>query len=150
MTNLELKKRIVSECLKIKTQSVNQTKNEIAEIQLSANEYGLPKDRYDSFRTQLLRKRDLFSKQYQKALEEIQLLKKIEFTEECKTVCFGSVVLTDKQKLFVSISIGKINIDGNSYIAISPHVPLFKMMEGLKKGDKFMFNDNLFRVIDLF
>ena len=37
-------------------------------------------------------------------------------------------------------------IDGDSYFAISPKVPLFNALEGLSKGDEYMFNNKKFKI----
>lgn len=119
---------------------VEHAKQRMDEAQESANEYGQPQDRYDSYRTQMLSKRDMFAKQYCKAVEERNVLDRIDLNEVNKEVSFGSVVFTGDQKLFISISLGKIILDGEEFFAISPLVPLYKVLEGLQKGDSFEFN----------
>ncbi|GAH61152.1 unnamed protein product, partial [marine sediment metagenome] len=61
-----------------------------------------------------------------------------------------AVVITENQKLFISISLGKIELNKETYFAISPQVPLFKAMERLKKGDSFVFNGKKHQIKDLF
>jgi len=111
----------------------------IEDAQISANEYGMPKDRYDSFRAQQMRKRDMFSQQLLKASEQFDTLNMINPEMEMNSVKFGALVITDKQKLFISISLGKIDLDGEDYYAISPLVPFFQAMENKKQGESFNF-----------
>jgi hypothetical protein len=145
-----LKKQLLGECQNIQKKAIDSSKTAMDEAQVALNEYGPNKDRYDSFRDQLIGKRDMFAAQYQKALTECSVLKKIDPNNINKRVEFGAVVMTQKSNFFISISSGKIELDGITYYAISPAVPLFKVMEGLKKGDTFEFNGQKQTITDLF
>jgi hypothetical protein len=150
MDKLSFKKKLVEICIAAQDKVVEHAKTRMDEAQQSANEYGQPQDRYDSYRTQMLGKRDMFAKQYCKAMDERNVLDRIELLEENKEVTFGSVVITETQKLFISISLGKIDVDGEDYFAISPLVPLYKALEGAKKGEPFEFNGKKNKIVDLF
>jgi len=150
MNKILLKRKLVEECLKVQTMNAENVETAMNEAQQSANEYGQARDRYDSFRIQLLGKRNMYAIQLEKAVEEIKILEKIDLTKENNDVNFGAVVITNEQKLFVSISLGNIQIENDFYFAISSMVPLFKPMQGLKKGDSFEFNGKNIRIIDLF
>ncbi|MCD4745952.1 MAG: GreA/GreB family elongation factor [Bacteroidales bacterium] len=145
-----LKEKLFNECLKQQMKSVDNIKVAISEAQKSANEYGQPKDRYDAYRIQLLRKRDMFANQLKIGLEQIETLHKINLSINHDIVNFGALVITDEQKLFVSISLGKIMIDNETYYAISPMVPFYKAMKGLKKGDTFDFRGRKLKILDIF
>jgi hypothetical protein len=110
------------------------------EAQQALNEYGPNKDRYDSFRDQLIGRRDMFAAQYQKALTEMNVLERIDPKDLKDTVEFGAIVISDTSKFIIAISAGKIELEGTVYYAISPAVPLYKAMEGLKTGESFEFN----------
>ena len=144
-----LKYKLIDKCLIILSERAENAKKAMDELQQSANEYGLPKDRYDSFRTQVLRKRDLFAEQYQKTMDEIDLIKKIDPEKKSEKVEFGSIVITNKQKLFVSISLGKIVLENEEYYAISTQVPIYNAIKSKKAGEKFEFNGNRFEIIEL-
>lgn len=134
-----IKKQLIDKCKNIQLENINNLKAVIDDAQKSANEYGLPKDRYDSFRAQQMRKRDMFAQQLLKASEQLDTLNIIDTEIEFDSVGFGALVITDKQKLLVSISLGKIEIDGEDYYAISPLVPFYEAMEGKKQGESFNF-----------
>ncbi len=151
MEKLGLKKEIFQICRKIKQESENNLLIAIKEAEQSANEYGQPKDRYDSYRAQLSTKRDMLSQQLEKIQEEIGLLDRIDLTRECDSAGFGAVVITNLQKVFISIGIGKIRLpDGTEFFAISAVVPFAKAIRDLKKGDKTVFNGKTIEIIELF
>ena len=134
-----LKKRLIEKCKSIQLESIENLKLVVEDAQKSANEYGAPKDRYDSFRTQMMRKKDMFAQQLLKANEQLDALNKIDADVDFKTVEFGALVITEKQKLFVSISLGKIEFEGEVFYAISPIVPIYTAMEGKRAGESFNF-----------
>jgi len=127
-------------CRETQQKCVDSAKSAMNEVQLALNEYGPNKDRYDSFRDQLIGRRDMFAAQYQKALSEMNVLERIDPKDLKDTVEFGAIVISDTSKFIIAISAGKIELDGAVYYAISPAVPLYKAMEGLKPGESFEFN----------
>lgn len=146
MQNIEFKERIITICKNIQTDTINNLKVEVEDAQKAANEYGLPKDRYDSFRTQLLRKKDMFSQQLAKAYQQLDLLLQIDPEKHYSIVEFGAMVMTNKQNLFISISLVKVQVDDDIFYAISPAVPIYKAMEGKKVGEEFSFNNVTYKI----
>jgi len=150
MDNLILKKKLIEACEKIQKERIEAIQSTMDEAQQSANEYGAPKDRYDSFRMQQLNKKDMFGSQLQKANSEFIALEKIKEIINIKKVEYGAVVIIEGQKLFISISLGKVDLDNDIYFAISPNVPIFEAMKGLKKNDSFTFRGKTTKIIDVF
>jgi len=150
MNTLELKKNIILLCNAMLQDRANNAKNAMNEMQQSANEYGIPRDKYDSFKAQVLHKKDMFAEQYQRTLDDLELLEKINTEKISEVVEFGSIVVTNKQKMIITISLGKVQIEDETYFAISPQVPIFNEIQGLKKGDKFKFNGIEQEILDIF
>ena len=145
----EIKEKIINACRLMQLETIKNLKLEMEEGQKAANEYGLPKDRYDSFRTQLLRKRDMFAQQLAKATEQLDVLMRIDPDKECTMIEFGAVIITNKQKLFISIGLGKVKVDDDVFFAISPAVPIYKAMEGEKVGEEFSFNNITYKILEI-
>jgi hypothetical protein len=138
--NLHIKEKLITRCRETQQKCVDSAKSAMNEAQLALNEYGANKDRYDSFRDQLMGRRDMFAAQYQKALTDMNVLERINPKNSKETVEFGAIVISDTSKLIIAISAGKIELDGTIFYAISPAVPLYKAMEGLRAGDSYEFN----------
>jgi len=147
---VSLKKALVAECISKQTENAKVIEIAIKEVQKSANDYGQPKDRYDSYRVQLLRKRDMFAKQLENSLNQLYVLHKIDPTIDHKEVNFGAVVITNEQKIFISISLGKFVYNNEEYFAISTLVPFFKAMKGKRKGETFQFREKEIEIVDIF
>ncbi len=150
MDKEQIKKEIIRLCLEKQEQVVNTAREAVEEVQESANEDDQTRDLYDPYRIQLLGKRDLLAAQYEKALQEKQVLEKLAAVKSRDYIDVGSAVITDKQRLFVSIGLGRFECCGETWYAISPKVPLFEHMRGLKKGDTYEFNGQKFTILDVF
>jgi hypothetical protein len=150
MEQIGIKTRILNTAKKVAKESAANLKATMEEAQTAANEYGPPKDRYDSFRTQLLRKRDMYAQQLAAATEQINLLDRINPGNISKKVEFGAVVITETQKIFVSTGLGRLMVDGDTYFAISPAVPIYKAMEGKKAGESYSFNKKTMKILNVF
>jgi|FLOH01.1.fsa_nt_gi ribosomal protein L1 len=136
----EVKKKLLAKCIEQQSEVIRQLNQEISEAQKQANDYGQPKDRYDAFRTKLMQQIELYAKQLDKANIVINTLQKIDLDQEITEVEFGALVITNKQKLFVSAGLGKVDLDGEMYFAISPLVPIFISLKGKRKGNEIVFN----------
>ena len=144
------KRRLVEQCEAHLGASAKNTRIAMDEAQSSANEYGQPKDRYDSYRIQLLRKRDMFAGQFQKTVEQIECLGKIGVEQLHDIVEFGSVVLTDKQNMFIATGIGKLKFENTDFFIISPNVPVYEAIKGKVKGDVVDFRGSKIKIEEVF
>ena len=145
----ELKKALHAACLDEINDRAASLRKVMDDAQQSANDYGQPKDRYDSYRTQLLRKRDMFGQQLQKVLEQGLALERLDPEKISEVVEFGALVVTNNQTIYISIGLGKFSFKGHDYFVISPGVPFFKAMEGLKRGDAFEFRDQKCKILEI-
>ncbi len=145
-----IKRKLIEACFRELDVRADSLRDAMEEAQQSANEYGLPKDRYDSYRAQLLRKRDMFAQQLQKILEQRTILEKIDPDKKSGRVEFGSMVFTGDQKILVAVGLGRIEVEGEDYFVISPGVPIYKSMEGARKGDRFDFRGHSSEILEVF
>ena len=145
----EVKKRLLEACFKEIEDRAASLQKVMEDAQQSANDYGQPKDRYDSYRTQMLRKKDMFGQQLSKILEQKTVLEMIDPEISYKKVEFGALVITDKQKIFISIGIGRFVFEGQDYFVISPGVPFYKAIDGLRAGDTFEFRNQKFQIKEI-
>ncbi len=150
MNNKIRKEEIYNKCLELHMEKIKHLETAMEESEKSALSYGKQSDAFDSHRMQLIGNRDMYAQQLKTEMEALETLHKIDLSHNHKTIEFGSVVITDKQKVFVSIGAGKINIENDTYYAISLQVPFFEAMKGLKKDDEFEFRGNKFKIQEVF
>ncbi len=149
MDRLDLKRRLIERCRKLQQESIDNTRAEMEDAQDSAYEHQ-PRDQYDSYRDQMMSKRDMFAKQLQQSLEQLKMLDTIDATKKINAVDVGAVIITGDQKIFVCIGLGKFELDNEIWFAISPFVPFFHALRGHKKGDTIMFREKKIVILDVF
>ena len=75
---IELKKQLLQECLRIQNEQINAARTAMDEAQQSANEHqGAIEDKFESFREACQIQRDMFAKQLAEGLNILQILKRI-------------------------------------------------------------------------
>lgn len=62
----------------------------------------------------------------------------------------GSIVLTNNGNFFISISAGRLLVDGIDYFAISLASPIGSKMRGLVPGDNFSLNGKDYSIISVY
>ncbi len=150
-TNLALKQRLLNECLRIQNSQIQTAKSAMDEAQESANEHqGAIEDKFESFREACQIQRDMFAKQLDEAITTLSILKRINATKKNKIIMLGSVVVTNTEKFFISVSLGEITVEGEKYFAISAMSPLFKAMVNKNEGETFTFRDKTYTIESIF
>lgn len=149
--NLELKKRLLAECVKKQTQSVETVKEAMVLAEEGASEeQDTAEEMVESFRIQCLIDREMYAKQLQEGMSAFSTLNMIMTGKENDSVALGSVVITDKFRYFIGISLGKIELDGEVFFAISTNSPIYQAMAGKKKGESFTFRNQKYTIKDVF
>ena len=105
---------------------------------------------YDSYRNQLMSKRDMYAQQLQKINDQLDILRRIDAGKLFQSVRFGAVVITESQKLFISAGIGKVKVNGEEYYAISALVPFYAAIDNKKAGDEFEFRGKTEKILEVF
>lgn len=146
MEPVEIKKNLVEYCITTLENNKLTVKESIDELIQTASDYEGEHDLYDPFKEELMKKKDLLLEQFQKYVNDINLVKKIDLSRIPEKVEFGTIVYTDKQKMFISVALGKIVFNDETYQAISTQVPIYKVMQDLKIGDSFTINNNQFTI----
>ena len=150
MDRLKLKQKILDACFEQQTKVMENLKVVMEEVADSAEEYGLPKDLYDSYRNQMMSKRDMFAQQILKINEQIDILRRVDMAKIFNQVRFGAVVITESQRLFVAAGIGKIVVEGLEYYVISAMVPFYNAIDGKRAGDTYEFRGKKEKILDVF
>jgi hypothetical protein len=62
----------------------------------------------------------------------------------------GAVVMTNRGKFFVSVSVGQVKIDNEIFTGLSTQSQLFLAMKGKQAGNSFEFGKNAFTIEEIF
>ena len=83
------------------------------------------------------------------AMKALDTLKHINPKITNNSAVLGSIVTTNNSIFFLSISIGKIEIDGIAYFGISLQSPIGQLLKNKVIGDSISFNNNNHNIIDI-
>lgn len=145
------KKEIIAACLKFQTHQVDTIKKQLIQIQESANEEkSSTEEGGDSFKEQLQVDREMYNKKLKDALDNLEVLHRIDINKKSEAVSLGAVVITESQSFIVSTGVGEVKVDGKTFFAISTISPIFKVMSGKKKGESFLFRDKQVNVLEVY
>ncbi len=149
---IDLKKELLNKCIEMQSNIVQTAKKAMDDAQESANEEegASGEERFEGFRETMQITRDMYARQLQEGINSLSLLKRI-FLNPQESIGLGSVVYTELQNYFISVSLGETKLaEKNSFIAISTMTPLYHAMAGKKKGDKFVFRDKEYTILETF
>lgn len=149
MDLIEVKLKLYKKCVEKQNEILEYSKSAMNEAQTAANEYGAPRDRYDSFRAQLLRKRDLFAEQYHRALKELDFLSGLNPETVNNKVLINTLIITNKQRFYVAIGLGKVELSEGEFYVISPLAPIFQAIKEKTTGDTVVFNGLKISILEL-
>lgn len=148
---INLKNKICEACLEKQKALAATTKEAMDMAQQSANEEkGSMEEKFESFREQLIRDRDMFARKLGEHISGLDTLRQIDANRLFSSVQLGSVVITEKQKFFISIGLGEIKLADDTYFAISVMSPLYQQMEGKKADDSYDFRGVPTKIISVF
>ncbi|MCX6182419.1 MAG: 3-oxoacyl-ACP synthase [Bacteroidetes bacterium] len=97
-------------------------------------------DKHETGRAMMQLEQEKNAEQLTKANELLIAMEKIDPSIASDKVALGSLVITNRGQFYISISAGKISIDGKDYFAVSPQAPIAARLIGLQAKQTFQFN----------
>jgi transcription elongation GreA/GreB family factor len=96
--------------------------------------------KYDSMREEM--QEEIYQMQKQlAALNDLQRNMSKVLNNTTERIQLGSLVVTNKARFYISVSLGEFFFEGDRFYAISPESPMAKKMMGMKPGDAFTLNN---------
>ena len=111
-----------------------------AQDSANAEEKSSAGDKYETGRAMAQIERDKAAHQLEEALKLKSILNQINPVAVVNKVIQGSLVITEANRFYLAISIGKIEVDGEDFLVIAPTSPLGQELLNLKARDQFTFN----------
>ena len=103
-------------------------------------------DKHETGRAMLQLEMEKTSQQLIGIKQMISVLDKIDISKKSKKIHLGSIVFTEKDSYFLSISAGKIILNNEVFYAISTSSPIGKLLLGKQENEQFLFNGNTIKI----
>ncbi len=140
MTASENRTQVIEACIAQQRHIADVAKQEMDSAQQQSNDYGANVDRYDSYRTKMMRNRDMYARQLATAQAGIRVLQDLLKEPPHHIADHGAVVVTDRQAFLLSIGAGKFMVGNRVFFAISAQTPIYLALKGHSVGDSFVIN----------
>ncbi|MBQ0015703.1 MAG: hypothetical protein KBT04_01805 [Bacteroidales bacterium] len=149
MTREEQRHAVITAAIVQQQQVADIAQKEMDSAQQQCNEYGANVDRYDAYRTKLMRQRDMYAKQLSNALAALRVLDELDKQPPHQFATHGAIVIASRGRFFLSIGAGKFVADGIPYFAISAQTPAYMAIKDKSVGDTFTINGMAQTIIDI-
>ena len=150
MTREEKRNKVICSCIEQQEHIATIAKQEMDSAQQQSNDYGANVDRYDSYRTKMMRNRDMYARQYSNAQTGVRYLQDLLKLPPFDSVEYGACVVTDRQNFLLSIGAGKFMVGNQVWFAISAQTPIYAALKGKKVGDEIVFNGQRQTIKEIF
>lgn len=145
------KKEIYEQVLEIINERIFDSKFGMDAAQEAANNEGKSSagDKYETGRAMGQIEVNRYGVQLQNAMNELEIIKKIDINSLNNLATLGSLVHTSAGDFYLAVSIGTIKVGENSVIIISQLSPIGIVLKGKKAGDTFEFMKKMHQIISI-
>ena len=151
MDEQEIKIKLHGLCLKIVEERIREAKGGMEMLQAAANQETKSSagDKYETGRAMMQLEQDKIARQLMESMKLKKVLDQLNPAKDCSVVQQGCLIFSSNGNFYISSGIGKLELEGKEYMAISAASPLARQMEGLKAGDEAGFNGRMYRIIKM-
>ncbi|KMQ62375.1 hypothetical protein ACM40_08750 [Chryseobacterium sp. BLS98] len=129
------------------SEKIEKLKNFI-EFTLEASRDIKKTPKYDSMREEM--QEEIYQMQRQLgALNDLKRNMSKVLNTSTEKIQLGSLVITNKARFYISVSLGEFFYEGDRFYAISPESPMAKKMMGMKPGAEFTLNKIHQKIIEV-
>lgn len=136
-----MKKRILTHCQNIIDSKLLELKQNLDELRESANQDSKSSmgDKYETGRAMVQLEQENLMSRYGQLMGQKELLARIDIAKTSH-IKLGSLVTTNATQFFLSIGLGKIEVENNIVYAIALDSPIGQKLSRKKEGDSFELN----------
>ena len=106
-------------------------------------------DKFETGREMMQKEMDKCSMMIDLYQNQWNTLDQIKLQNTSKLIDQGSLILTDKGNFLLSIGLGKIEVERESYFIISIDSPIGSLLKGKSIGDTIVFRDNNIKITNI-
>ncbi|WMX16100.1 MULTISPECIES: hypothetical protein [unclassified Aureispira] len=146
--DLNLKAALYKSCVSFLEKRLNVIQHRLNELNdsLEAETKSSVGDKYETGRAMLHLEKDKQMRQLAVLLDYKKQLHRINPEIECDCVEQGALVETNQGVFYLSISAGKLTVEGNSYFAITLASPIGQLLFQKKVGEELEFRGRRYSI----
>ena len=146
---MTFKEEVHSHCCQLVDERIKLTQKLIEEAQNAANQDTKSSmgDKYETSREMMALEMRKAGEQMQETSKLKRVLGELNSNLNNKQIVLGSLISTSIGDFYLSVSLGKINVQDKIVFALSAVSPLGKVLLGKQSNDEFVFNSNTIKII---
>ncbi|MCF6306590.1 MAG: 3-oxoacyl-ACP synthase [Flavobacteriaceae bacterium] len=148
MTTLELKFELQQQCKDLINFRLERIQKVIADIETSLKEESKSTsgDKHHTGRAMLQIERENAGNQLREIEKVLQQLDKVDISSFSRIIRLGSLAETNNANFFISISVGKLEVNNIFYLGVAPNAPIGLCLLGKTEGEQFNFNGMVYKI----
>ena len=147
---MNIKEELLQVCVDHVNKRINNYKLEMETIKDSIENNDKSSDENDdSGNGKLLNDLEKNAQHLNEASKMLEILKQISPKIQNEFANLGSIVYTQTNAFFLSVSVGKIELGDSTYFAISLQSPIGMLLRNKKKGDSINFNGTSYSITNV-
>lgn len=107
-------------------------------------------DKHETSRAMLQIEQENCAKQINELMQQVRILETLKPSLYSGVIQNGSLIITNKGYLYISIPLGKIKVENKEVITCTARSPLGSKLLGLNSGDSVEFNGNKYTIESIF
>lgn len=144
------KQEVLTICIQKQEEQVENFDSRVTSMKADINNKDYSASQSEDRQTGKIEMLAIYENEQAFSTTDLHYLKSLAPLAEYSTVQPGALVMTNEILFFIAISTEKFEIDGITVIGISVRAPIYKVMEGLAKGDSFKFNEMEYLIEELY
>ena len=146
-----IKELLFQHCQTTVSEQINDAKRGIdaTDEAVKSETKGSAGDKHETGRAMIHLEKEQHIRRLKEALANERALQSIDPSKSCTDIEEGAVVHTTAGNYFISISAGKITLQGKTYLTISLSSPLGEEIEGCEAGDVVSFRDKNLTILEV-
>ncbi len=106
-------------------------------------------DKYETGRAMMQIELDKNETQLNNTLQLKKELAQLNTQQTYDRVAFGSLVITNQENYFISVGMGKLEVNGETYYAISMASPIGQVLKNQQIGNQISFQGRMITILDI-
>lgn len=148
-----MKKRVlVDKATEVVSAKIKELKEEILDLQEAMNTDGKSTvgDKHETNRAIIQNEIEQLGKQLSAHEQHLRVFQGIDFDHKHDDVESGTFVITNKYHLFLGISIGKLNVEGDDVQFVSMESPIAQALLRKRVGEEIDFHDEKIKILEIY
>lgn len=135
------KSKLHTMCVEILQSQINELQSAIDKVQESVvnEQNSTAGNKFETARAMGQEELDRLNRQMSNAQKQMVILSQINPDLACETAQLGAIIKTTKKQMYLSIGLGRVEVDGETYFSISAISPIGINLMGKKEGEMVEF-----------